>query len=92
MLEPLTEFQHRFYAKQPQLHPSLDCFAKYILRLYEHYETCAANAMITSTCAFVNACVLEVRALTKRVPLKKTAKLWPYYIRNMSGEWVHAAC
>ncbi|KZV75179.1 terpenoid synthase [Peniophora sp. CONT] len=83
--EALTEFQHRFYARLPQLHPVLDRYANHMLKLYDHYEALVANAMIMSSCAFIDGSCLEIRALTKRVPTKKDAKLWPYYVRNLSG-------
>ncbi|KAJ7091835.1 hypothetical protein C8R44DRAFT_647324 [Mycena epipterygia] len=85
ILEALTAFQARFHARQPQLHPVLDCYAGFMLRLYDHYEPYVADAMIMSSCTFINGSCLEVRALTKRVAAKSDAKLWPYYVRSLSG-------
>ncbi|KAF8160349.1 hypothetical protein K438DRAFT_1985778 [Mycena galopus ATCC 62051] len=85
ILEALTVFQSRFYARQPQIHPALDCYARFMLRLYDHYEPYVADAMILSSCTFINGSCLEVRALNKRVPTKCDAKLWPYYVRSLSG-------
>ncbi|KIJ36042.1 hypothetical protein M422DRAFT_179866 [Sphaerobolus stellatus SS14] len=85
ILEPLTEFQSRFYARQPQLHPVLDCYASYMLKLYDHYEPYVGDAMIMSSCTFIDGSCLEVRALSKRVSTKRDAKLWPYYVRSLSG-------
>ncbi|KAJ7137162.1 hypothetical protein C8R44DRAFT_608381 [Mycena epipterygia] len=85
ILEALTAFQARFHARQPQLHPVLDCYAGFMLRLYDHYEPYVADAMIMSSCTFINGSCLEVRALTKRVAAKSDAKLWPYYVWSLSG-------
>ncbi|KAI0031073.1 isoprenoid synthase domain-containing protein [Vararia minispora EC-137] len=85
ILDALAEFQHLFYAHLPQLHPVLDCYANYMLKLYDHYEAYVADAMIMSSCTFIDGSVLEVRALTKRVSTKPDAKLWPYYVRSLSG-------
>ncbi|KAJ6535120.1 hypothetical protein B0H19DRAFT_1080513 [Mycena capillaripes] len=78
ILEELTTFQARFYARQPQLHPVLNCLASIMLRL-DHYEPYVADAMIISCCTFIGGSCLEVRALTKRVAIKFEAKLWPSY-------------
>lgn len=86
ILEALTEFQSRFYARKPQLHPVLDCYANLMLRLYDHYEPYVADAMIMSSCTFIDGSVLEVRALSKKVSTKSDAKLWPYYVRSLSGK------
>ena len=88
ILEPLTEFQSRFYARQPQLHPVLDCYASYMLKLYDHYEPYVADAMIVSSCTFIDGSCLEVHALSKRVSTKRDAKLWPYYVRSLSGPYL----
>ena len=86
IIEALTDFQHRFYGRLPQLHPVLDRFATYELKLYDHYEAYVAGAMIMSTCGFIEVSCLEVRALlTKQVSIKRDAKLWPYYVRTLSG-------
>ncbi|KAJ7346263.1 isoprenoid synthase domain-containing protein [Mycena albidolilacea] len=85
IIEALTAFQGRFHARQPQLHPALDCYASFMLRLYDHYEPYVANAMIMSSCTFIDGSCLEVRALTKRVAVNSDAKLWPYYVRSLSG-------
>ena len=86
IIDALTDFQQRFYVRLPQLHPILDLHAGMLLKLYHHYEAYVAGAMIKSSCAFVEVSCLEIRALTKRMPVKKEAKLWPYYVRNLSGE------
>ncbi|KZV77247.1 terpenoid synthase [Peniophora sp. CONT] len=85
IIEALTDFQRRFHSRLPQLHPVLDRYANYMLKLYAHYESYVASAMIMSSCAFMDASYLELRALTKPGPTKSDAKLWPYYIRNLSG-------
>ncbi|KAF9056789.1 hypothetical protein BDP27DRAFT_1242313 [Rhodocollybia butyracea] len=85
ILEALAAFQSRFYARQPQLHPVLDCYASFMLLLYDHYESYVADAMIMSSCTFIDASCLEMRVLTKRVTTKSDAKLWPYYLRSLSG-------
>ena len=86
ILDALTEFQHRFYAHERQLHPVLDCYAQYMLRLYDHYEPYVADAMIMSSCTFIDGSCLEIRALSKKSPTKREAKLWPYYVRSLSGK------
>lgn len=91
IIEALTDFQRRFHSHLPQLHPVLDRYANYMLKLYEHYETYVAGAMIMSSCAYMDVNCLEVRALTKRVPTKRDAKLWPYYVRNLSGVYICAS-
>jgi len=85
ILDALSAFTQRFYAHQSQLHPVLDCYAKVMLRLYDHYEPYVADAMIMSSCTFIDGSCLEVRSLTKKVPTNKNAKLWPYYVRSLSG-------
>ncbi|KAJ6449859.1 hypothetical protein C8R45DRAFT_849405 [Mycena sanguinolenta] len=85
ILEALTALQARFYAGQLHLHPVLDWYAAFMLRLYDHYEPYVADAMIMSSCTFINGSCLEVRALSKRVATKSEAKLWPYYVRSLSG-------
>ncbi|KZV64296.1 terpenoid synthase [Peniophora sp. CONT] len=85
ILDAVSDFQRRFYARLPQLHPVLDHFANYILRLYDHYEAYVAGAMITSICCFMDVTCLEIRALTKRMTAKRESKLWPYYVRSLSG-------
>lgn len=56
-----------------------------MLKLYDHYEPYVAGAMIMSCCAYMDVSCLEIRALTKQLPPKSDAKLWPYYVRNLSG-------
>ncbi|KZV67270.1 terpenoid synthase [Peniophora sp. CONT] len=85
IIEAMSEFQRRFYTRLPQLNPVLDRYANYMPKLYDHFEPYVASAMIMSSCAFIDVSCLEIRALTKRVPTKKDAKLWPYYVRNLSG-------
>jgi hypothetical protein len=85
ILDALEELQRRFYARIPQLHPVLDCYASFMLRLYDHYEAYVADAMIMSSFTFIDGSCLEVRSLTKRVSTKSDAKLWPYYCRSLSG-------
>lgn len=85
IVEALTVFQGRFYARQPQLHPVLDRYASLMVRLYDHYEPYVADAMIMSSCTFIDGSCLEVRALNKKVSTKREAKLWPYYVRSLSG-------
>ena len=84
--DALNEFQERFYSRRPQLDPVLDHYAKLMLRLYDHYEPYVADAMIMSSCTFIDGSCLEIRALTKRVSTKADAKLWPYYVRTLSGQ------
>jgi hypothetical protein len=85
IFEALTAFQSRFYARQPQLHPVLECYANLMVRLYDHYEPYVADAMIMSSCTFIDGSCLEVRSLNKKVSTKREAKLWPYYVRSLSG-------
>ncbi|KAF8066773.1 isoprenoid synthase domain-containing protein [Lyophyllum atratum] len=85
ILEPLTAFQGRFHARKPQLHPVLDCYAHFMLRLYDHYEPYVADAMVMSSVTFIAGSCLEVRSLSKGIPQSTDAKLWPYYVRNLSG-------
>lgn len=85
ILEPLTAFQGRFHARKPQLHPVLDCYAHFMLRLYDHYEPYVADAMVMSSVTFIAGSCLEVRSLSKGVPQCMDAKLWPYFVRNLSG-------
>ncbi|KAG6897593.1 hypothetical protein C0992_013270 [Termitomyces sp. T32_za158] len=85
ILEPLTQFQGRFYAHKPQLHPVLDYYATFILRLYDHYEPFVANQMITSSVSFMLGSCIEVRSLNKTVKQSTDALLWPYYVRSLSG-------
>ncbi|KZV77243.1 terpenoid synthase [Peniophora sp. CONT] len=86
IIEALEDFQRRFHFRLPQLHPVLHGYAGYMLKLYDHYEAYSANAMIMSICAFIDANCLELRAtLTERLPKKMDAKLWPDYVRNLSG-------
>ncbi|GLB41045.1 hypothetical protein LshimejAT787_0902600 [Lyophyllum shimeji] len=85
ILEPLTAFQGRFHARKPQLHPVLDCYAHFMLRLYDHYEPFVADAMVMSSVTFMAGSCLEVRSLSKGIPQSKDAKLWPYFVRNLSG-------
>ncbi|VDC01473.1 unnamed protein product [Peniophora sp. CBMAI 1063] len=85
LLDELSEFQRRFYSRLPQLHPILDRFAENLLKLYDHYEAHAANAMILSMCVFMDANCLEMRALSQHETAKRGAELWPYYLRSQSG-------
>ncbi|KAG6829532.1 hypothetical protein H0H92_004269 [Tricholoma furcatifolium] len=85
ILVPLTEFQGRFHARKPQLHPVLDCYAKFMLRLYDHYEPYVADAMVMSSVTFIAGSCLEVRSLSKNMVGSPDALLWPYYVRNLSG-------
>ncbi|VDB87317.1 unnamed protein product [Peniophora sp. CBMAI 1063] len=85
IVNALAEFQRRFYSRLPQLNPVLDRYATYMLKLYDHYEEYVAGAMIMSCCAYMDVNCLEVRAVTKELPAKMDAKLWPYYVRNLSG-------
>ena len=87
-MEALTDFQRRFYGRLPQLNPVLNRLGDYVLKLYDHYEPYVAGAMITSTCTFIDVNCLEVRAVTKQLPAKSDAKLWPYYVRNLSGVYL----
>lgn len=87
ILEALEVFQGRFHARQSQLHPVLDCYANFMLRLYDHYEPYVADAMIMSSCTFIDGSCLELRALSKKAPMKREAKLWPYYVRSLSGKY-----
>ncbi|KAJ7859603.1 hypothetical protein B0H14DRAFT_3446497 [Mycena olivaceomarginata] len=56
-----------------------------MLRLYDHFKPYVADTMIMVSCTFIDASCLEVHALTKRVATKSDAKLWPYYVRSLSG-------
>ncbi|KAG6909896.1 hypothetical protein DXG01_014710 [Tephrocybe rancida] len=85
ILEPLTEFQGRFHARKPQLHPVLECYATFMLRLYDHYEPYVADAMVMSSVTFIAGSCLEVRSLSKNMTASTDALLWPYYVRNLSG-------
>lgn len=85
IIEAMSEFQRRFYSRLPQLHPVLDRYANYMPKLYDHFEPYVASAMIMSSCSFIDGSCLELRALTKRLPIKKEAKLWPNYVRDISG-------
>ena len=87
-VEALADFQRRFYGRLPQLHSVLDRLATYMLKLYDHSESYVAGAMIMSCCAFMDVNCLEIRAGTKQVPTKSEAKLWPYYVRNLSGMYI----
>ncbi|KAG6844547.1 hypothetical protein H0H87_006031 [Tephrocybe sp. NHM501043] len=85
ILEPLQQFQGRFHARKPQLHPVLDCYATFMLRLYDHYEPYVADAMVMSSVTFIAGSCLEVRSLSKNMVGSTDALLWPYYVRNLSG-------
>ncbi|KAG5729149.1 Trichodiene synthase [Termitomyces sp. T112] len=85
ILEPLVQFQGRFHARKPQLHPVLDCYATFMLRLYEHYEPYVADQMIMSSVTFMLGSCIEVRSLSKNMKQSTDAVLWPYYVRNLSG-------
>lgn len=41
--------------------------------------------MISSAIGFVAGTALEIRALDSRLPVNHDAKLWPYFMRNLSG-------
>ncbi|KAG6834603.1 hypothetical protein H0H93_008659, partial [Arthromyces matolae] len=85
ILDALTEFQGRFHAGKPQLHPVLDCYATYMLRLYDHYEPFVADAMVMSSVTFMHGSCIEVRALAKNMGQSTDAVLWPYHVRALSG-------
>ncbi|KAG6847366.1 hypothetical protein H0H93_008649, partial [Arthromyces matolae] len=86
ILDALTEFQGRFHAGKPQLHPVLDCYATYMLRLYDHYEPFVADAMVMSSVTFMHGSCIEVRALAKNMGQSTDAVLWPYHVRALSGK------
>ncbi|KAJ7253780.1 hypothetical protein C8J57DRAFT_1237036 [Mycena rebaudengoi] len=48
-----------FYARQPQLHPVLDCLCKLHASSLRHYEPYVADAMIMSSCTFIDGSCLE---------------------------------
>ncbi|KAG6876109.1 hypothetical protein C0992_000946 [Termitomyces sp. T32_za158] len=84
ILQPLTQFQHRLYACKPQLHPVLDCFATFMMRLYDHYESYVADQMVISCVSFMLGSSIEVRSLSKDMKQSTDAILWPYYVRSLS--------
>ncbi|KAG6895505.1 hypothetical protein C0992_000952 [Termitomyces sp. T32_za158] len=74
-----------FHARKPQLHPVLDCYAKFMLRLYDHYEPYVAAQMVMSSVTFMLGSCIEVRSLEKNMKHSTDAILWPYYVRSLSG-------
>ncbi|KAG5735145.1 Trichodiene synthase [Termitomyces sp. T112] len=85
IIEALLEFQGRFHARKPQLHPVLDCYATFMLRLYDFYESFVADQMVMSSMTFMLGNCIEIRSLSKNTKLSTDALLWPYYVRNLSG-------
>ncbi|KAH0585730.1 hypothetical protein H2248_008941 [Termitomyces sp. 'cryptogamus'] len=85
IIDPLLEFQGRFHARKPQLHPVLDCYATFMLRLYDYYEPYVADQMVMSSMTFMLGSCIEIRSLSKNMKLSTDALLWPYYVRNLSG-------
>ncbi|KAG6890982.1 hypothetical protein C0992_011513 [Termitomyces sp. T32_za158] len=85
ILQPLVQFQSRFHAHKPQLHPVLDCYATFLLRLYDHYEPYVADQMVVSCVTFMFGSCIEVRSLSKNMKQSTDAILWPYYVRSLSG-------
>ncbi|KAG5352773.1 hypothetical protein C0989_000546 [Termitomyces sp. Mn162] len=85
IIDPLLQFQSRFHARKPQLHPVLDCYATFMLRLYDYYEPYVADQMVMSSMTFMLGSCIEIRLLSKNMKLSTDALLWPYYVRNLSG-------
>lgn len=81
----LALFQSRFYTGRPQPTPLLQCFADNLRATYRFWDPVAANFIVLSALAFVNANTLETRQEYRElVPLRAGAN-WAYHFRNIEG-------
>lgn len=89
----LELFQARFLggggrAREQQPHAVLALFADTLHEAPAHYDRIAANFIVTSSLAFVNACALELRPGFDSAGLRARTEggdNWPYYLREKTG-------
>ncbi|KAK7036079.1 isoprenoid synthase domain-containing protein [Favolaschia claudopus] len=82
-VDAASMFNQRFFEHSPQADPVLDCFARVILELGDHFERVASNIMMTSTLNAVTALTLEFK--TQGMPIHPKALGYPTFSRVMSG-------
>lgn len=81
----LALFQSRFYTGQPQPTPLLECFAETLRNTYDFWDAVAANFIVLSALAFINANILETQRDYQDMVLVRAGANWPYHFRNVEG-------
>lgn len=81
----LVLFQSRFYTCHPQPTPLLECFAETLRNTYKFWDPVAANFIVLSALAFINANILETRQEFRAMTLSAAGANWPYHFRNVEG-------
>lgn len=74
--------------EQQQPHAVLALLADALREAPAHYDRIAANFIVTSSLAFVNACALELRPGFDSAGLRARTEggdNWPYYLREKTG-------
>jgi len=81
----VKEFSRRFYEGTTQKSTLLNVFAENLRGMFKYYDPIIASAIIQSTLAFVDACLLEVRRGYQMMPQAEGGEGWSHYIRVKDG-------